>query len=112
MLRAMSYKLQDLTEFEQKILCVLRRVPRGKVTTYGELARAVGRPGAARAVGNVLHKNPDSPKVPCHRVVKNDGQLGGYAGGPKKKIALLKAEGVKVEDGRIVDFRNKFYRFK
>jgi methylated-DNA-[protein]-cysteine S-methyltransferase len=104
-------KLQGLTEFEREILRLLHKIPRGKVTTYGEMARAVGRPGAARAAGNALHKNPDAPRVPCHRVVKSDGNLGGYAGGTKKKIALLAAEGVVVENGRVVDFRKKFYRF-
>ena len=107
----MSRKLRDLTAFEQSVLRVLKSAPRGRVTTYGELARASGRPGAARAVGNALHKNPDAPRVPCHRVVKSGGYSGGYAGGPKKKTALLRAEGVAVAVGRIVDFRKKFYRF-
>lgn len=107
----MDNESRDLTEFERKVLRVLRRVPGGKVTTYGELARAAGKPGAARAVGNALNKNPAAPHVPCHRVVLSDGRLGGYAGGIKKKIALLGGEGVTVKSGHIADFRQKFYRF-
>ncbi|OGF26258.1 cysteine methyltransferase [Candidatus Falkowbacteria bacterium RIFOXYB2_FULL_47_14] len=100
-----------LTEFELKVLNKLKHVPRGRVTTYGALARSVGRPGAARAVGNALNKNPDAPITPCHRVVYSDGRLGGYAGGAEKKIGLLKGEGVGVKNGRIVDFKKIFYRF-
>lgn len=81
---------------------MLRRVgkiPRGRVTTYSALARALGRPGAARAVGNALNKNPHLGAVPCHRVVRSDGRVGGYARGAKKKAALLRAEGVIMRGG-------------
>jgi O-6-methylguanine DNA methyltransferase len=77
------------------------KVPKGKVTTYKALAQAIGKPKAARAVGNALNKNPHAPVVPCHRVVKSDGSLGGYALGDSKKLALLKKEGVVIEKGRI-----------
>jgi methylated-DNA-[protein]-cysteine S-methyltransferase len=95
------------SEFALAVYAALKRVPRGRVTTYGDLARAAGKPGAARAVGNALHKNPYAPAVPCHRVVMSDGRLGGFAGGPKKKTALLKNEGVAVENGKIADFYKK-----
>ena len=62
--------------------------------TYVEVARQAGSPGAARAVGNIMHNNPDTKQVPCHRVVRSDGTPGGYARGTKKKIALLRREGV------------------
>lgn len=97
----------NLTEFEKKVLALLKKVPRGKVTTYARLARRAGSPLAARAVGNAMHKNPDAPKVPCHRVVKSDGTLGGYAGGHARKISLLKKEGVLLKNGKVVDFEKK-----
>lgn len=101
----------QLTRFEQAVLKKLREVPRGRVTTYGTLARAVGIPRAARAVGNTMNKNPDAPRVPCHRVVDSNGELGGYAGGINKKIKILKSEGVKVKDGKIKDFNLILYKF-
>ncbi len=71
----------------------LRRLPRGQTISYGELARAVGRPGAARAVGQAMARNPVPPIVPCHRVVASDGRLGGYGGGLEMKAHLLRMEG-------------------
>jgi len=100
-----------LTEFETEVLKMLRQIPVGRVTTYKNLACAVKRPQSARAVGNALNKNPDIPKVPCHRVVASDGYLGGYACGARKKTELLKDEGVLVKNGRIVDFKNIIYNF-
>ncbi|MFH0891729.1 MAG: MGMT family protein [Candidatus Falkowbacteria bacterium] len=100
-----------LTDFEIKVLETLKGVPKGRVTTYGALALAAGRPGAARAVGNALNKNPDAPRVPCHRVVYGDGCLGGYAGGRIKKIGLLKKEGIGVKNGRIAGFKKIFFGF-
>jgi len=76
-------------------------IPRGKVTTYGALARALGDVRASRAVGVALSRNPFAPMVPCHRVVMGDGSLGGYAWGSEKKAELLRQEGVRVEDGRV-----------
>lgn len=90
--------------FADKIYQTLEKVPPGRVTTYGDLAFRVGHPGAARAVGTVLNKNPYAPAVPCHRVVKSDGSIGGYAGGIKKKIAMLKKEGVEVRYGKVAGF--------
>lgn len=69
------------------------------------------RPRATRAVGNALHKNPFAPEVPCHRSVKSDGSIGGFANGLKVKIKILKTEEIDVKDGEIVDFRKKFYKF-
>ena len=77
--------------FKDAVYGIVARIPRGKVMTYADVARAAGRPRAYRAVGNILNKN-HNPKVPCHRVVGTNG-LGGYNGGVEKKRALLKAEG-------------------
>jgi methylated-DNA-[protein]-cysteine S-methyltransferase len=100
------------TEFNKKVWQALKKIPRGRVTTYKEIVRYLDRPGAARAVGNACGKNPDAPRTPCHRVVKSDGRLGGYAGGLKKKITLLKKEGIKMEKGKVEEFKKKIYRFK
>lgn len=79
-------------KFKERVLKVVAGIPRGQTLSYKEVARRAGNPGAARAVGNIMNKNYD-PKVPCHRVIKSDGTVGGYRGGAKKKIALLKKEG-------------------
>ncbi len=76
-------------------------IPAGKVATYGQLAVSIGCPDAARAVGNALNKNPFAPQAPCHRVVRSDGGVGGFAGGQKVKIKLLKNEGVKIINQKI-----------
>lgn len=82
------------TTFAQKVYAIVSRIPRGETRTYGVVAKAAGRPGAARAVGTIMSKNRDTKRVPCHRVVRADGQVGDYAfGGPAKKRALLKREG-------------------
>lgn len=86
--------------FNEKCYEVLRKVPRGKVTTYGEIARALKSKGY-RAVGNAMHSNPHAPRVPCHRVVCSDGKIGGFASGTAKKIEMLEKEGIVVENGRV-----------
>jgi methylated-DNA-[protein]-cysteine S-methyltransferase len=101
----------DLTKFEEKVLNNLKLVPCGAVTTYGELARASGCPKGGRAIGNALNKNPWAPKVPCHRVVKFNGVVGGYAGGAKMKCELLRKEGILIENGKILDFNSILYNF-
>jgi methylated-DNA-[protein]-cysteine S-methyltransferase len=86
--------LSGCTPFERKILRELYAVPRGAVTTYGLLAARAGRPGGARAVGQVMAGNPFPLIIPCHRTVRSDGTLGGFGGGQAMKRALLAAEGV------------------
>ena len=91
--------------FQEAVWQAAKKIPRGKVATYGGMASLIGRPGAARAVGNALNKNPHLVTVPCHRVIRSDGFAGGY-GGPgetKRKIELLESEGVEVAGG-FVDF--------
>jgi methylated-DNA-[protein]-cysteine S-methyltransferase len=86
--------------FNQKIWALTSRIPRGQVTTYAELARALGTK-AYRAVGNAMNKNPYAPGVPCHRVVGSNGALTGFAGGLDKKRKMLKEEGVPVRTDRV-----------
>jgi len=78
--------------FKEKVCAVVAGIPRGKTMTYREVARRAGNAKAARAVGNIMNKNRN-PKVPCHRVIRSDGDPGGYAWGRAKKVALLKREG-------------------
>ncbi len=90
-----------MTLFTKNVYDALRKIPRGKVLTYKDLAKRIGHPLAYRAVGNALNKNPFAPQVPCHRVVASDGSLGGYANGLKMKVELLKKEGVLVQNNRV-----------
>lgn len=100
-----------MKNFNEKCYAILRKVPRGKVTTYGELARAVGSPRASRAVGNAMNSNPYAPKVPCHRVVGSDGKMTGFASGIPAKVKMLKAEGVEIVNGK-VDLDKYLYKLK
>jgi len=81
------------TDFQQRVWQALRGIPMGQLSTYGEIARQLGRPEAARAVGAAIGRNPLSIAVPCHRVVGRDGSLTGYAGGLPRKASLLRLEG-------------------
>ncbi len=85
-------KKQDLTVFQRAVYRVVARIPRGTLLTYGQVARAIGNPKAARAVGNALNKNPFAPAVPCHRVIRSDGSIGGFASGTAAKYRLLRKE--------------------
>ena len=80
-----------MTSFQEKVYKIVKKIPRGKVLTYKEVAEKAGKPKAWRAVGNILNKNRN-PKIPCHRVIRSDGKIGGYNRDQKKKIALLKKE--------------------
>jgi methylated-DNA-[protein]-cysteine S-methyltransferase len=84
-----------IVSFKDKVLSVVKKIPRGQTLSYGEVATVAGSSGAARAVGNIMKGNLDK-SVPCHRVIKADGTLGGYSGLNGKKAQLLKKEGVKV----------------
>ena len=97
-----------VTEFQKKVYKLCRKIPKGKVSTYKDIGKALRKKGQIyRAVGNALNKNPFAPKVPCHRVVNANGSLGKFAHGVRKKISLLKKEGVTVKNGKIVDFKAK-----
>jgi len=96
---------------EQKIYKKLLQVPKGQVTTYGELAKAVGLENGQRAIGKIMNKNPYPVIIPCHRVVMSTGKIGGYAYGEKIKSNILTKEGIKIENGKILDWEDKVYRF-
>ena len=86
------------TKFQLKVWAYLRKIPRGSLKTYSQVAKAIGKPRAVRAVANAIAKNPYAPKIPCHRVIRSDGSLGGYSGkgGVKTKRFLLEKEGIKL----------------
>ena len=87
------------TPFQQKVWAALRTIPSGEVRTYTEIAVQIGHPFSARAVANACGKNPYAPEVPCHRVIRSDGSIGGYSaqGGSEKKRAMLREEGVHID---------------
>ena len=86
------------TKFQVKVWVYLKNIPRGTVKTYYQVAKAIGKPLAVRAVANAIGKNPYAPKIPCHRVIRSDGGLGGYSGrgGIKTKLSLLRSEKVDI----------------
>lgn len=88
----MKLKLRPLNASD--VYNVVAQIPEGKVTTYGDIARALGHPRASRVIGRILNKNPNPIVTPCHRVIKSDGNIGGYAFGKVRKKELLKKEGL------------------
>lgn len=91
-------------DFARRVLAAVRRIPAGRVATYGDVAAIAGRPRAARAVGNIM-RTCGTPGVPCHRVIAANGRLGGYGGSEALKAALLRAEGITVSGAIVRDFR-------
>ena len=96
--------------FDQKVWELASRISPGSVTTYKSIAERLDT-RAYQAVGNALHRNPHWPRVPCHRVVKNNGEVGGFGSGTEKKIALLRKEGIEISEGRIVNLKSHLHRF-
>lgn len=95
-------KLDACTDFQRLVLLEERKVPRGRVSTYGRIAARLGRPRGARAVGSALAANPFPLLIPCHRAVRSNGDIGGFQGGPDMKRALLEMEGVRFDGaGRV-----------
>lgn len=86
-------------------------MPKGKVTTYGELARAAGIANGQRAIGRIMNKNPFPVIIPCHRVVKSDGKIGGYFYGEDVKSKMLSTEGVLIKNGKIQNWEKSVFRF-
>ncbi len=104
-----------VTPFQRRVYDALCEVPRGRVTTYGLLARCIGC-GSARAVGGALRRNPFAPRVPCHRVIASDGSIGGFSGQRqgaeiRRKLALLREEGVEFDDDGHLNDRACLWRF-
>src|SRR6478672_4922318 len=98
-----------MTPFARRVLAVLRRIPPGRVVTYGDVARLAGRPGAARAVGTIMRLAKE-PGLPYHRVIAAGGRVGGYGRDPTLKLALLRAEGHQIRGGRLLKFEAARWR--
>jgi methylated-DNA-[protein]-cysteine S-methyltransferase len=96
--------------FNKKCYEKLSLIPRGMITTYAEIANSLDS-NAYRAVGNAMANNPKPISVPCHRVIRSDGSLGGYALGINKKIQLLNKEGIIIKNNQVIDYKNKLYTF-
>lgn len=97
-----------MTSFSERRYKILKKVPKGKVTTYKGIARALNSK-AYRAVGTAMHNNPYSPVVPCHRVVNSNGNVGGFFSGTKRKIEMLREEGVEIKNNKI-DLKKYLYK--
>ena len=95
-MRKLKKLISTYPKFYQKVWLACKQIPYGQTRTYKWLAEKIGSPRAYRAVGQALSKNPFAPEIPCHRVIRSDGKLGGYSGGIDRKLALLKKEKVKI----------------
>ena len=98
-------------KLEDKVYKKLLEVPSGKIITYGELARSVGLKNGQRKIGQIMKNNSFPVIIPCHRVVKSDGTIGGYAFGIERKANMLSKEGIKISRGKILDFENRIFSF-
>lgn len=102
----------DVTlSFAERCYALIKAIPQGRVTSYKEIAKALDTK-AYRAVGTAMSKNKNLITVPCHRVVKSDGRVGGYALGTEAKIALLEKEGIKIRGMKVQDFEAVLFRFE
>jgi methylated-DNA-[protein]-cysteine S-methyltransferase len=88
-------------DFKNKVFSVCKKIPKGKITTYKEIAIDIKNNNSSRAIGNALNKNTNLIKIPCHRVIRSNGEIGGYAKGQKEKIKLLKSEGIEIKNNKI-----------
>lgn len=93
-----------MKNFKEKVLNIVRDIPKGKVLTYKQVAELAGNQSAARPIGNILNKNYN-PEIPCHRVVRSDYIVGGYNRGRVKKIKILRAEGIIIENNKVISPR-------
>lgn len=100
-------KSNEFTGFEKKVYRIVALVPRGSVCSYKWVADKAGRPRSCRAVGNALNKNRYPSVIPCHRIIKSDGSIGGYAGGAELKKKLLRSEGVEFVSGRCRNLKRR-----
>ena len=96
----------NVTEYSYYLV---RQIPAGRVSTYGAVAKALGNKSYARAVGKYMNKNPDADTMPCFKIVKSNGSLGGFGLGIDDKIRRLNKDGIMVKNGRIVDFQKLFF---
>jgi len=96
----------NLTEYTYFLV---KQIPKGRVSTYGAVAKALGNKNYARAVGKYMNKNPNADIMPCFKIIKSDGTLGGFGLGIKDKIRRLEHDGIKIKDGRILNFKKVYF---
>lgn len=99
-----------LTNFQKRVYSLIKKIPKGRISTYGQIAKVLGCPDSARLIGRILNQNPQLIKIPCHRVVRSDGQIGGYKLGIKKKKSLLQKEGIKIKGNEILNFNKLMFK--
>ncbi|MEA3254611.1 MAG: MGMT family protein [Candidatus Altiarchaeota archaeon] len=99
-----------MMDFMYRVLFLTTQIPAGRVTSYKEIARSLGNTGFSRAVGNALNKNPYPGRIPCHRVVRSNGEVGGFIQGVEEKIRLLESEGIVIEKNRVKDLRKILFK--
>lgn len=95
---------------QEKVFDLVSKIPKGKITTYKELASALNSK-AYRVIGSTLSKNNQLITIPCHRVVKSNGLVGDYVGGQSAKIKLLKSEGIEIKEDKVLNFSKYFFSF-
>lgn len=97
---------------DEDVYAILNKIPPGKVSTYGDIARALGHPRAARAIGRIIANNPNPISIPCHRVVKSNGEIGGFAYGEQRKKQILWKEGIRFQNKIVENFEDQRLSFK
>ena len=101
---------KKITKFENSVYQATKKIPKGRVSTYKEVAQYIKTNGY-RAVGNALNKNPFAPVISCHRIIRSNGEIGGFASGTKNKIKLLRKEGIKIKDNKVLNLEKIMYKF-
>ena len=107
----MKVKTGHASITEQDVYVLLSIIPPGKVSTYGDIAKALGHPKAARAIGRIIANNPNPISIPCHRVVKSNGEIGGFAYGEQRKTEILEKEGIKFQNRIVENFEEQRLSF-
>ncbi|MRN69547.1 MAG: methylated-DNA--[protein]-cysteine S-methyltransferase [Nitrosopumilales archaeon] len=107
----MKVKTGHASITDQDVYLLLSKIPPGKVSTYGDIAKALGHPKAARAIGRIIANNPNPISIPCHRVVKSNGEIGGFAYGEQRKREILEKEGIKFQNRIVENFEEQRLSF-
>ncbi|MGC2668380.1 MAG: MGMT family protein [Candidatus Nitrosopolaris sp.] len=107
----MKVKTGHASITDQDVYVLLSKIPPGKVSTYGDIAKALGHPKAARAIGRIIANNPNPISIPCHRVVKSNGEIGGFAYGEQRKREILEKEGIKFQNRIVENFEEQRLSF-
>lgn len=98
-------------KIEKKVFILLREIPKGNISTYRILAQKIGKPNCCRLIGKILASNHFTKKYPCYKIVKSNGEIGGYNRGIKEKIILLKKDGIEIKKDKIVDFKKRLFKY-